>query len=323
MTFWLLGTGLVLAVHLVVATLVSLAVALAFRVGEVPLVRLDPGRRAPLLLALALLPSVAGLLCALCLVLPAWLLYEPRSTAETAGPAIVALASAGLALVIARSLGAFRSVLRTRKLLGLFAREGRELRGFPLPAARAPHAFPVAALAGVIRPRLLFADQVLQALDGCELDAVVGHELAHREANDNLKRLLLTASPDPLAFLGIGQRLHASFLEAAEEVADRRACARVSPLVLARALVKVAALVPSGPGLDLALASFHREGSLASRVRALVRAHEDEGLVPTGTLPGPGRAALPALILATILGASVLLLPAAHRVLERVVRLLA
>jgi Zn-dependent protease with chaperone function len=322
MRFWLLGIGLVLVVHLVVASLLSLAVALVFGWFETRLQRLDPLRRAPLLLVLVFLPSSAGLLCALGLVLPAWLLFEPRSTAETLGPVLRFLAVAGIALVTARATNALSGVLRTRKLLRVFEREGRALPGLALPAVRAPHLFPVAALSGLWRPRLFFADRVLEALDGEELEAVVGHELAHREANDNLKRLLLNASPDPLAFLGAGQRLRASFLEAAEAVADRRACARVEPLVLARALLKVAALLPPGKTLDLAMASLHREGGLAARVRALVGAHEGRSplSLPVGAGARPTRAAL---FLAGGLLALGLLLPAVHRALEAIVKLLA
>jgi hypothetical protein len=178
---------------------------------------------------------------------------------------LLALALLGVAVVILRTGSAARDWVRTRRVVALFRRSGREMGGLPLPASRAAHPFPVAALAGVWRPRLLLSEQVIGALSREELDAVLAHELAHLDARDNLKRLLLVASPDALG-LTSGGRLRSEFLEATEAAADARACGRVSPTVLARAILKVARLVPAGGRLEVAVASFHHEGSLVSRV---------------------------------------------------------
>ena len=145
----------------------------------------------------------------------------------------------------------------------------------------------MAAVVGLRRGRLFLADGLLRALAPDELDGVVAHEAAHRAACDNLKRLLLRASPDLLAWSGPGARLRQAFEEAAEREADDRACARVSPLVLARALLKVAALVPPGPGLDAALVAFHRDahsprgcGASSPRTSAPSRARQARARSP-------------------------------------------
>lgn len=324
MSFWLLGLAVVLAALFVAAAAASLPVALWHRRVRSRLTALDPAERARRLLALALAPSAAAVVTAGLAAL-AWLAFEPRSTAETPGPVLVALALAGLALV-ALSVGSVaREAIRSRRVVAWFEREGRALGGLPLPASRAAHGFPVAALAGVWRPRLLLAEQVLAALGPEELDAVVAHELAHLEARDNLKRLLLAASTDPLAFTGLGRRLRAGFLEAAEAAADARACARVAPSALARAIVKVAGLVPPGVRLDVAMASVHHEGSLASRVRALVEAPRGPA-AEVASRPGLAARRLAirvAVALVLALAGSSPALATLHGALERLVHLLA
>jgi Zn-dependent protease with chaperone function len=320
--FWLLGLAVVLAVHLLATSAASLLVAARYgrsrgRPGALP-----PAARARRLLLAALFPFAVGLACT-ALAVVAWLVYEPRDTRETPGLALAALAAAGLALIAVRLGGALRDGLRTHRLVALFLREGRDLGGLPLPASRAPYGFPVAALAGLWRPRLLLAERVLGALSSEELDAVVAHELAHVAARDNLKRLLLRVSSDPLAFTSLGRRLRAEFLEAAEAAADARACARVAPTVLARALLKVARLVPPSGGLDLALASLHHEGSLAERVRALVEAPPaPSGEAAVGRRAGSREGLVIGLLIATGVASALAALSAVHQGLEGLVQLL-
>jgi Zn-dependent protease with chaperone function len=320
MRFWLLGLAVVLAVQLLAASVASVLVAAGHVRARRRLAGLPPAERASSLLFAALLPFAVGLACT-ALVVPAWLLYEPRGTEETPGLALVVLAAAGLALVLVRAGGAVRDVLRTRRVVAFFRREGRDVGGLALPASRAVYGFPVAALAGLWRPRLLLAEGVLRALRPEELEAVVAHELAHVAARDNLKRLLLRVSPDPLALTSLGRRLRAEFLEAAEAAADARACARVKPTVLARALLKVARLVPPSGGLELAMASLHHEGSLASRVQALVQAPPASSGTEAAGAGSRQRLAIGLLIAAAVAGAMASL-AVVYQALERLVRFL-
>lgn len=320
MSFALLGLGLVFALYLVAACGLSLAVGLAFPVLDRACEPLDPRWRASLFFGLGLLPALGGSLLALGLVLPAWLAHEPRESDERAGPVLLLLAAAGVLLVTLRLGAALRDLLRTGRTVRAWTAAGRPLAGLPLPATRFPHDFPVAALSGLVRPRLLLAESLLDALSREELEAVVAHELSHLEARDNLKRLLLRAAPDPLTFFTAGGRLRRAFEEAAEAAADRRAATRVPALRLAQALVKVAALVPPGQRFDMSVTALQRDGSLAARVRALVEAHD--GPAPKGSLApwrGVGLVVLAALA-ALALGPSAL--PAVHRGLEQLVHLL-
>ena len=323
MSFWLLGLAVLLAVHFLASAGVSLAVLGVAQAARARVARLSAEARAGRLFALLLLPSVAGLAGVL-LAVVAWLLYEPRTPGERPGAPLVALALAGLVVIVARVASAAAAARRTRRVTALFRREGREVGGLPLPASSAAFAFPVASLAGLWRPRLLLADGVLGALGPDELDAVVAHELAHLRARDNLKRLLLRTSLDPLALTRTGRRLRAEFLGAAEAAADARACEEVAPTALARAILKVARLVPA-ERLAPDLASFHLEGSLAARVHALVDGPQDGRRTAPAASPRSGRGArlaiglvLAAAGLASALGA----LPALHEALERLVRLL-
>jgi Zn-dependent protease with chaperone function len=325
-SFAALGLALLLAVHFLVSSVLSLLVGLALS-WVAPRAGGFPARRAATLLFLGLLPSLGGLVAALGLALPAWIVHEPRGSGEAAGPVLVALAAAGAALVLARAGAALLDLWRTSRLARRWSAAGRPVVGLPLPATRFAHEFPVAAVVGLRRGRLFLADGLLGALSSEELDGVVAHEAAHCAARDNLKRLLLRASPDLLALSGPGARLRQAFEEAAEREADDRACARVSPLVLARALLRVAALVPPGPGLDAALVAFHRDGSLSARVRALVAAHDravagapDPGHAPHPVKRGLG-AALGVAVLSTV-AAGMMSLPLVHGLLESLVHLL-
>ena len=285
MSYLLLGLTVCLAFHFVVALVVSLCVAAAARRLRPRLAALEPARRAPALLRLALLPAGVGLGAALGLVLPAWLIYEPRERTESAGPVLLALGALGAVLLVGRLTAALLDARRTARLVTRWRAGGRELAGLPFPATRVVVAAPVAALAGVLRPRLLLSRALVEALEPGELEAVVEHERAHAAAHENLKRWLLRASPDPLALLPAGRRLRSDFEDAAELAADRAACTRVPPLRLARALLKVAALARGGPLLELAAAALHREGRVAGRVRELLRAHDvaqDAGAAPRG-----------------------------------------
>ena len=327
MSFAALGLALLLAVHLLVSTVLSLLVGLALP-WVAPRAGGAPSRRAATLLFLGLLPSLGGLVAALGLALPAWIVHEPRGSAETAGPVLVALAAAGAGLVLARADAALLELWRTSQLARRWSAGGRPVAGLALPATRFAHEFPVAAVVGLRRGRLFLADGLLGALSPEELDGVVAHEAAHCAARDNLKRLLLRASPDLLALSGSGARLRQACEEAAEREADDHACARVSPLVLARALLRVAALVPPGQGLDVALVAFHRDGSLSARVRGLVAAHERA----VASAPGPGQAPRPrklglgaafgVAVLSALVVAGSLSLPLVHGLLEALVHLL-
>jgi Zn-dependent protease with chaperone function len=222
MSFLLLGLQLLLAVHLLVAAALSVAVVVALRAFDARLRALAPARRASWLLAAGLLPAAGGLAAAFGMVLPAWIRHEPPDTTERAGLALLLLAGLGAVLVAWRLGGAFRDARRTRLMVESFTRDARagkasfsrdphaeDSRDFP--AALVPVAYPLAALHGAFWPRLLLSRGLVAALEPDELEAVVEHERAHLVAHENLKRLLLRASPDPLAVTAFGVRVRAAY----------------------------------------------------------------------------------------------------------------
>ena len=77
MRFWLLGLAVVLAVHVLATTTASLLVAARYGRARGWLAALPPAERASRLLLAALIPFAVGLACA-ALVVPAWLIHEPR-----------------------------------------------------------------------------------------------------------------------------------------------------------------------------------------------------------------------------------------------------
>ena len=319
MSWAFLGLLLALGVHAAVSTVVALLVVAARPLAERRLRRAAPPARARSLFAIALAPAAAGLAAVAAIVLPAWLAREPRGAAEPAGPVLWALALAGAAMVLVRVGSALRLARRTARIVGSWTRDGRPLGGLPLPATRFEHPLPVAALVGLLRPRLVVADRLVAALDDSELQAVAAHEIGHAAARDNLRRLALAASPDVLAWLPAGARLRREFAQAAEAAADRRALERVRPETLARALLKTAALVPVGQRLELQVAAFDGAEPLADRVRALVGA--EVGAVDD--VSGRAFALAAALLALAGIAAFSAARPEAHVVLEAVVRALA
>ncbi len=105
------------------------------------------------------------------------------------------------------------------------------------------------ALVGVLRPRLLVTHGLVAALTEEELAASVAHEIGHSRAHDNLKRLLMLASPDILGSTSASRAIERRWLSASEQSADRMAASEspAARCALASALVKVARLLPVTP----------------------------------------------------------------------------
>ncbi len=313
----LLGVLLALAAHAVVSSSAASAIVLVAPALERRLARRPPAARVRGLFALALAPALAGLAAAAALVAPAWVVHEPAGARETAGPLLWVLGLAGAALLLPRPVAAARLARRTARAVRAWTRGGSPVAGLSLPATRIEHPLPVAALAGTLRPRLLLAGRLVDALSADEIRAVAAHERAHAAAGDNLRRLALAASPDALAWLPAGRRLRAAFEEAAELAADERARRDVRPETLARALVVAASLVPDGGRLALPLAALDA-APLAARVRALLAA------APLPAAPEDAwprlRGVAAALLAVAALAAWSAARPEAHSLLEAVVR---
>jgi Zn-dependent protease with chaperone function len=324
MTFHALGATLAFGLFFVLTVALSPAVPALWRLAP----PLTPGtrarRRADVLFALRLLP--AGLAAALVggVFLPAWLLHEPRDTAERAGPALLAAALAGLALVGAALVRATRDLARTRAMERLWRARAEPLawpatagRGAGLTGWRVAWAFPVVSVVGFRHPRVFVERRVLEACEPDEMAAMLAHEAGHVRARDNARRLLFRAVPDVIALTPLGGRLERDWSAAAEAAADEHAAEQQGALAVAAALVRLARLAPLPAGLPmpsgLAGSGLHGGAPIAARVERLLAAP------PAARREAPPRRAVLLAAAAALVAAVPPVLPAAHALTERLV----
>jgi beta-lactamase regulating signal transducer with metallopeptidase domain len=195
--------------------------------------------RPSVLLAIRLLPASASMLVVAAVLVPAQLALEPRDAGETLGWLWYAMAAIGAALLL-RSVWRAVVVARASRMLTAdcqaYMRDGAILHEVEVVAG--------ISLAGIIKPRILIGRSVRSHLTGAELDIAIAHEVAHREAFDNLARWSMLCAPDFLAKSEVGSRLEHAWHVAAESLADATAARgdETRAVQLASALVKVARL---------------------------------------------------------------------------------
>jgi len=213
-----------------------------FAVVLVRLVRLRPDLHRPgILVAIRLLPASVSIVFVAAMFVPVHWVSEPRDAVETFGVAWFALAAIGAALLL-RSVLRWIAIARASRLMtvGMHRRvnsaDPYEVDGLP-----------GVSLAGIVNPRILIGRGVRSQLSQAELDVAIAHEVAHREAFDNLARWAMLCAPDFLSGSAVAARLEHEWHVAAESRADARATAgdQASAVHLASALIKVARLSAS------------------------------------------------------------------------------
>jgi len=250
-------------------------------------------------LALRLLPAAASIAFVALIFVPSYWKYEP-SAVEDLDLTLAAVALAAIVLFAAaavRGCAAWRQASRRSRA---WLRIAHPLDvDTPVPAYEVQIDTPMMALVGIVRPRLLITRGVVVALTPDELRAAIAHEVGHRRAWDNLKRLAMHAAPDVLAGTRVAAALEARWASAAEYAADR-AAGRDSAIrcALASALVKVAKLTPPRIPLAEPISTLVDGGEIASRVERLL---DDEPPAPPFR---PLRLAAAALALAAVLAAA-------------------
>jgi len=229
--------------------------------------------RAQRLALLRLVPAGISLVVGL-LVTASFLAFEPRK-AENVGWMIPSFAIFGGALLLGAAWRSIRIGLATRRLARKWLADSEPiaLDGVNVPAFAVTSTFPIVAIVGLRRPKLVIARSVLSSCTPEELRAVLAHEQGHLDRRDNLRRLLMSIAPDALAWLPISERLLSAWRAATEEAADD-AAAKEDPdgrVSLASALVKVARLargqVVASP---LPAATLYCGENLDVRVRRLL-----------------------------------------------------
>src|SRR6476619_6106259 len=284
--FELLGLALLLAALLIFNSAATLLIAGLWRVARRATTNWTAAARARLLFCLRIFPGVVAFLAVTLLLVPSYLEYEPRHTAETVSLKLGLLAffsATGIAVSIYRGIATHRA---TANLTSNWLRQGKPIRipGIEIRSYEIHHPFPLIGIVGFLRPRLFIASQVLELLTPEEISAAIAHENGHLTARDNLKRGLLQACRDSLLIIPCGRLLDRSWSEASEEAADENAARQGNgvALDLASALVKIARIIPLGgrptmPAGVFLLGDEHETKGIKSRVRRLLTLATSEG----------------------------------------------
>ena len=244
------------------------------------LIRLRASSSPDVLLLLKLVPGVVALFFTLVVFLPAHWRFEPEGAEESAGYTLVALGLLGAVTLVLAVRRAVRDAAATRRVaLGWRerARGPRTFAGGRLPVYGLPDTSPIISLAGLVRPRVFVGRPVIEAFTSDEMDVSLAHELAHHDAHDNLKRVLVACSPDLLGVWPSGRALERRWRAAVEFAADARAVAgrEERAVSLASALLKVARLAPA---TGAATCSGFYDGTLLSaRIDRLLTPGLDDG----------------------------------------------
>ncbi len=295
--YLLLCISLVLAVLLAINLALSSLIGVSWHAFSRQTSRLPASSRSRLLFVLAVAPSIIGFVFVAAVLLPAYLIHEPRDADERIGPELAIAAIVSVIGIAAAAWRVFGSWWTTRRLIREWLRNGERItiRGVSIPVYRVSTAFPVLAIVGATSPRMFVAACVLEHLGERELAAAVAHELGHIAARDNLRRMLIRISRDLLVF-PIWRSIERAWNETAETAADEFAArtGETTALDLASALIKIARVVPPGGSADLLPAGTYlvaEDSDLISRrVRRLVS-------IAGKGVPAPESSPLPALIL--------------------------
>lgn len=200
---------------------------------------------------------------------PSFWLMERTSLDEDAGTFILAacsllILSAGLFRVLTAQARTTRAVSQwslTARSMG--ARSGSDASK---PALSASKGAPALILVGFRRPSVLVSDMAALVLSDHELQVAVRHELGHKRSWDNLKKVLISATPFP----GMS-RLESAWREAAELAADDAAVAnRQDALDLAAALIKLSRSSKHWSEPALASGLVSGSSSISLRVKRLL-----------------------------------------------------
>jgi Zn-dependent protease with chaperone function len=213
--------------------------------------RMRPGKAfesAGFLFGLRIFPFAVSTAVTVFLTLPSFWLMERRSFDEEATTFV--LAGVALLQLIAGILRARRADSRTRQAVAEWRRNSGSDRQASLALTNPGNGAPaLVMLVGICRPQVMVSDMAKAVLSEDELRVAIRHELGHRRSWDNLKKLLINATPFP-GMRGIEQ----AWREAAELAADDAAVeTRQDALNLASALIKLSR--PSRQWLEPELAS--------------------------------------------------------------------
>jgi hypothetical protein len=216
--------------------------------------------------------AVSGVMT-VCFTLPSFWLMERTAFDEDA--ATFVLAACGLVVLGAGSWRVLRDQSRTMRAVRGWSLGTRDADSIATkPALDVENAAPALVLVGIRRPRVLISDAAANVLSDGELQVAVRHELGHRRSWDNLKKVLISATPFPWM-----KGLETSWRVAAELAADDAAVgSRQEALDLAAALIKLSRAKNQSPEPALASGLMCASSAVAMRVQRLLEWHAAHGL---------------------------------------------
>jgi Zn-dependent protease with chaperone function len=270
------GIAISLAVFVIVYCVLSLAVACGWRRAWVRAQRLSIRRAAGMLFALRMSPFMMAAMITSALIVPSFLLLEPRGIDEPVGWVSLALGACGLILGLAGIVNSAIALRKASRAVAEWTRGAQPAESASsVPVLTTSAASPAMVATGILRPRILLSGAARLQLSDGELQATLNHELAHIRRADNLKKLLMRF----VAFPGM-RGLEAAWLESAELAADDVAVATTrDALDLAAALIKLSRMVPEAATTDLTAAFAHGPASaLHARVERLLARSEEHGV---------------------------------------------
>ena len=138
------------------------------------------------------------------------------------------------------------------------------LDGIDVPVHGVGAAFPIVAIVGLFRPRLVIARSVLKRCHRDEMKAILAHESWHLHRHDNIRRAVFSAVPDVLGWLPLSRR-SVSRQIAAEESADDAAASRTGGRAAGRGAHGARADAEHRPECSLPATALYRGKYRAAR----------------------------------------------------------
>lgn len=217
------------------------------------------------LFGLRIFPFAISTLATVFLTLPSFWLMERRSFDEDMTTFF--LAGFALLLLIAGAIRVLQAQSRTSQAVTEWLRNTGSDNEGSIAAVSAKDSAPALMLVGVCRSKVMVSDRATALLNDNELRVAIRHELGHRNSRDNLKKLVINATPFP------GMRcIEQAWREAAELAADDAAVeTRQDALDLASALIKLSRSSRQWSEPELASALACASSAINLRVHRLLQ----------------------------------------------------
>jgi Zn-dependent protease with chaperone function len=222
-------------------------------------------RSARVLFGMRIFSFAVSAVIAVFFTFPSFWLMERASLDEDAGTFV--LAACALVMLGAGVFRVLRDHARTTRAVREWLPSAGTTEGGRVNAALGKvNGAPALMLVGIRKPRVMVSDAAAVVLSEDELQVAIRHELGHRRSWDNLKKVLISATPFP-GMAGIEK----AWREAAELAADDAAVEnRREALDLAAALIKLSRSAKQSPEPALASGLVCNYSSITVRVERLL-----------------------------------------------------